>query len=96
VIAGDCNMTVAVAAGLGPGGRTGVVWLDAHGDLNTPETDASGHLDGQGLAMLAGRCWAAHTASRRNSPRSPDYCVLLAGALDLDEPERALLSRSPG
>jgi arginase len=64
VIAGDCNMTVAVAAGLGPGGRTGVVWLDAHGDLNTPETDASGYLDGQGLAMLTGRCWTAHTPLR--------------------------------
>ena len=94
VISGNCNMTVAVTAGLGAGGRTGVVWLDAHGDLNTPETDASGFLDGQGLAMLTGRCWTTHTASLEGFAPVPDHRVLLAGARDLDDPEHVLLSRS--
>jgi arginase len=94
ILAGDCNMTVAAIAAQEPGLRTGVVWLDAHGDLNTPETDLSGYLDGQGLAMLTGRCWAAHARSLDGFSPVPDDRVLLVGARALDDLERDVLADS--
>jgi arginase len=87
-------MTVAAIAAQEPGLRTGVVWLDAHGDLNTPETDLSGYLDGQGLAMLTGRCWAAHARSLDGFSPVPDDRVLLVGARALDDLERDVLADS--
>lgn len=91
VVAGDCSTSVGVVAGLAPLGRIGVLWLDAHGDFNTPETDGNGYLDGQGLAMLTGRCWSAHVASLLGRDVVADEDVLLVGARDLDaQEERAL------
>lgn len=56
VLAGNCGAAVGVVAGLPPQGL-GVVWLDSHGDFNTPDTSESGFLDGMGLAILTGQCW---------------------------------------
>lgn len=95
VVAGDCSMAVAAVAGLGTEQRVGVLWMDAHGDFNTPETDVRGYLDGQGLAMLVGRCWIAHTTALEGIVPVPEQRVLLAGARDLDPLERAALEASP-
>src|SRR3990172_8795656 len=55
-IAGDCCAAIPVLAGLKRAGLTPVlVWLDAHGDFNTPETTPSGFIGGMPLAMIAGR-----------------------------------------
>jgi arginase len=56
VLAGNCNSCLGTLAGIGQNGL-GIVWFDAHGDFNTPETTVSGFLDGMGLAMATGRCW---------------------------------------
>ncbi|KAJ9618314.1 hypothetical protein H2203_009231 [Taxawa tesnikishii (nom. ined.)] len=47
---------VAVAAGLGIK-DLGFVWLDAHDDFDTPDTNVSGYLDAMGVSMLAGQSW---------------------------------------
>jgi arginase len=96
-LAGNCNATVGVAGGLGAGrgdGRVGVVWLDAHADLNTPETTTSGFLDGMALAMLTGRCWGALTATVPGFRPVPDEDVVLVGARDVEAAERDLLAAS--
>ena len=56
VLAGNCNSCLGTIAGIGQN-RLGIVWFDAHGDFNTPETTISGFLDGMGLAMATGHCW---------------------------------------
>ena len=56
VLAGNCNSCLGTLAGLGGGDRLGVVWLDAHGDCNTPATSPSGLLEGMSLAMAVGLC----------------------------------------
>lgn len=56
VLAGNCNTTVGVFAGVGDGG-VGLVWFDAHPDFDTPDERASGYFDGMGVATLAGQCW---------------------------------------
>jgi arginase family enzyme len=65
-----------------------VLWLDAHGDFNTPETSSSGFLGGM---PLAGACGAWDSGFGAIDPAR----VVLCGVRDLDEGERALLERSP-
>ena len=53
VLGGCCCSHIGAAEGLARrGGRLGVVWFDAHGDLNTPETSPSGNLWGMPLRIL--------------------------------------------
>lgn len=87
VLAGNCMAAVGAIAGL-PRGRTGLVWLDAHADLHTPETTRSGFLDGMALATVLGRCWAALTTTIPGYRRIPAGDVLLLGARDVEEAER--------
>ena len=95
VLAGDDTAAIGVVAGLqaaaGVGTPIGIVWLDAHGDFNTPETSYSGILAGMPLAILAGLAgplW--REAAGLSAPIATDRLVL-AGTRDLDEKEAELL-----
>jgi len=57
VLAGNCNSCLGTLSGL-DSKRLGIIWFDAHGDFNTPETTTTGFLDGMGLAMAAARKFA--------------------------------------
>lgn len=97
VLAGNCNLaalgTVAGLAGPGPAPPS-VVWLDAHGDFNTPDTSPSGFFDGMALSILTGGSWPALARSLDGFSTVPEENVLLVGARDLDEAEAALLEAS--
>ncbi|KAB2967662.1 MAG: arginase family protein [Thermoanaerobaculia bacterium] len=55
-VAGDCLSVLGVVAGYQRAGLSPrLLWLDAHGDFNTPETSPSGFVGGMPLAMLVGR-----------------------------------------
>jgi arginase len=89
LIAGDCSIGLTTLAAVGrhrPDAR--VLWLDTHGDFNTPETSQSDFLGGMALAGAVG-LWDAGVA-----PPFPASRVVLAGVSDLDEPERANIERS--
>ncbi len=94
VLAGNCNTALGTVAGLDHIDRTGVVWFDAHGDFNTPETTVTGSLDGMALAMLTGRCWTglSHRVPGFSSAREDASC--LVGARDLDALESLALDQS--
>lgn len=97
VLAGNCGVTLGVAAGLGlaTGGlRVGVLWCDAHGDLQQPHTTASGFFDGMGLTMLTGRVWQTLAASVPGHTPLPDEAVVLVGGHDLDPAEEELIAAS--
>lgn len=95
----DCNSVLGVLGGLQQGERrnwprrVGLVWIDAHGDYNTPETSPSGLLGGMPVAIAAGK--ALHRLRKQNMVRvplqSPD--LLMVGLRDLDELERQALAR---
>jgi arginase len=53
VLAGNCNSCLGTLAALED---PGIVWFDAHGDFNTPETTISGALEGMSLAIATGSC----------------------------------------
>ena len=69
VLGGCCCTHVGAVEGLARrGGRLGVVWLDAHGDLNTPETSPSGNLWGMPFRMLLDDGAVAAATSRSSAP----------------------------
>jgi len=83
VLGGCCCAHVGAVEGLAARGETlGVVWIDAHGDLNTPETSPSGNAWGMPLRMLID-----------GGAVSPDHVALLA-ARNLDPPEAEFIERS--
>ncbi|MBA3310995.1 MAG: arginase family protein [Nocardioidaceae bacterium] len=91
VLGGNCGCVLGSAAGIGLGEHGGVIWFDAHGDMNTPETSASGFLDGMSMAVLTGQCWATLATSIPGLTALPADRVLLAGARALDDGERDLI-----
>lgn len=91
VLAGNCISAVGTLAGLADVPRPGIVWLDAHGDLNTPETTPGGFLDGMGLAVCTGRCWRPMAAGVPGFAAVPDDRVLHVGARALDPAEVEVL-----
>ncbi|HYX88164.1 MAG TPA: arginase family protein [Gaiellaceae bacterium] len=81
VLGGCCCTHVGAVEGLAARrGRIALVWLDAHGDLNTPESSPSGNLWGMPLRMLLD-----------SGAVEPEDVVLL-GARNLDPPEREFLA----
>lgn len=77
------------------GGPVGVLWVDAHGDMNTPATTTSGNVHGMPLAALVGPEPAE--LSRLGTPRSPkvraDKTVLI-GIRNLDDAEKQRIRES--
>jgi arginase len=64
ILAGNCNTSVGVAAGLTEGtGDFEVVWFDAHPDLANTDETTSGYFDGSGVSMWNGECWKALLAT---------------------------------
>jgi arginase len=94
VLSGDCPVGLAVATGLQRRHREfAVVWLDAHGDFNTPAITISGYLGGMAIAMLAGRAPDVFADLLGLRP-VPEHNIVLAGARDLDPAERDALAAS--
>jgi arginase len=95
VLAGDDTAAIGVLAGIeqadGPAVRIGVVWIDAHGDFNTPETSFSGILAGMPLAILAGLAGPLWREAAGLAATVPTDRMLVAGVRDLDEKEEELL-----
>jgi arginase len=93
VLSGNCNSSLGTIAGLGAQ-RLGVVWFDGHGDFNTPETSASGFLDGMGLATAVGLCWKALAFSIPGFAPVPGPNVIHVGSRDFSSDEAALFDQA--
>ena len=95
VLAGDDTAAIGVLSGVqraeGAGVAVGVVWLDAHGDFNTPETSYSGILAGMPVAILAGLAGPLWREAAGLAAPVPTDRILIAGVRDLDEQEATLL-----
>jgi len=93
ILSGNCITSVGTAAGIGEP-EIGVIWFDAHGDFNTPETTRGGFLDGMALAVLTGRCWTSLAATVPGFAPVAERRVMLFGARDLDAQEASALVQS--
>lgn len=95
VLAGDDTAMVGVVSGLqqlhGAGAKIGVIWFDAHGDFNTPETSTSGILGGMPVAIMAGLAGPLWRGAAGLTAPIPTDRIVIAGVRMLDERERQLL-----
>ena len=89
LLAGDCSICMTtLPAVLRHRPEAKVLWLDAHGDFNTPDTSPSGFLGGMSLAGACGQ-WDPGLGDAISTGR-----VTLAGVRDLDPEERETLERT--
>ncbi len=93
VLSGNCNSCLGSIAGIGPE-NLGVVWFDAHGEFNTPETTLSGFFDGMPIAIATGRCWTSVAATIPGFQPVAEENLVLIGARDLDAEEQRQLEQS--
>jgi arginase len=92
VLGGDHSVAMGTLAGLARGSEPGgVLWIDAHGDLNRPETSPTGNVHGMVLAAAMGLGGPAFDGSPVPFPSVDPSRVALVGVRSLDDGERALL-----
>jgi len=97
IVGGECSFTVGALAGLSEvfGGKPGMLWMDAHGDFNTPETSPSGYIGGMCLAMTCGRSQGLGLEFGGHGPPLGEERLVHVGSRALDPPEVAAFNASP-
>ncbi|HEX4808064.1 MAG TPA: arginase [Bryobacteraceae bacterium] len=99
ILGGDHSIAVGTVAGVAEayrarGGKIGVIWIDAHADMNTPESSPSGNIHGMPLACCLGLGPDELTRLYGYAPKVAGKNVALVGIRDVDERERDLVRRS--
>jgi arginase len=100
VLGGDHSIAIGSVGGLSAfhykrNQKVGVIWFDAHGDMNTPESSPSGNIHGMPFAAILGRGAKELTHISGFGPKvEPEDCVLI-GARSVD-PEEAVALRASG
>jgi arginase len=94
VLGGDHSVALGTLGGLASvRGVGGVLWIDAHGDLNRPETSPSGNVHGMPLAAALGLAGREFESEAWSLPALEAERVALVGTRSLDDGERELLHR---
>lgn len=92
VLGGDHSIAIGTIAGLATHYKNlGVIWYDAHADLNTPETSPSGNIHGMPLAISIGLGDEALVNINQMSPKIKPKNIVIIGARSIDEGERRLI-----
>jgi arginase len=99
VLGGDHSLAVGSISGVAEfyrrrGQKIGVIWIDAHSDINTPETSPSGNVHGMPLAALLGLGPEPLGNLFGYSPKIPAENTVLVGVRDIDAAERANIRRA--
>jgi len=97
IIGGECSETVGAMAGLADayGGKPGMLWLDAHGDFNVPDTTPSGYIGGMCLALACGMPPGLDLGIGQAPPPLAGERLVHVGSRALDPPEVAAFNSSP-
>lgn len=92
VLGGDHSIAIGTLAGVGRHYKNlGVIWYDAHGDLNTADTSPSGNIHGMPLAASIGIGDDALTRIGGYTPKVKPENIVIIGARSLDEGEKELI-----
>jgi arginase len=100
ILGGDHSVAIGSVSGLASfyrkhDQRAGVIWFDAHGDMNTPEISPSGNIHGMPFAAILGRGARELTHIGGFAPKvHPEDCVLI-GARSID-PDEAIAIKASG
>jgi arginase len=95
LVGGGCGQALAVLGGMqdayGPAEKIGLVWFDAHGDINTPQTTLSGSLGGMPVAVCCGLALPKWREGAHVVAPLPVDRLLLVDVRDLDPAEVTLI-----
>jgi arginase len=99
VLGGDHSIAVGTVSGIaafahGQGMKLGLLWIDAHGDINTPESSPSGNIHGMPLAALLGFGAPELTSVGGPTPKVDPGNVALVGIRSLDAGEKKRLKET--
>ena len=99
VLGGDHSIAVGSVSGVAEfyrrqNQKIGVIWIDAHSDINTPDTSPSGNVHGMPLAALLGMGPEQLTHVLGYSPKIAPENTVLVGVRDIDTAERANIRRA--
>ncbi len=97
-LGGDHSIAAGTIAGVGAhfrerGERVGVIWFDAHADMNTPDSSPSGNVHGMPLSSLLGYGDPGMTSIGGGKVISPEH-VAIIGARDVDDNEKRIVAES--
>jgi arginase len=98
VLGGDHSLAMGSVAGVATAlaerkERLGLIWLDAHGDINTPETSESGNIHGMPVAHLLGYGDERLARIANPYPAIREENLVMVGLRDLDPPERIMIGK---
>jgi arginase len=99
ILGGDHSIAAGVAAGVANYFRKdkkqiGYLWLDAHGDMNTPDSSPSGNVHGMPLAAIMGYGAPELVDLLGFKPKAEPGNIVIVGARDLDAQERKIVKKS--
>jgi arginase len=99
VLGGDHSIAAGAVSGVATHFRkekkeVGYIWLDAHGDMNTPESSPSGNVHGMPLASIMGYGPPELTELMGFKPKVEPQNIVLVGVRDLDSQEKKLVKKS--
>jgi arginase len=99
VLGGDHSIAVGTVSGIAAfaqsrGQKVGVLWVDAHGDINTPDSSPSGNIHGMPLAALLGFGALELTSVGGSAPKVDPSNVALVGIRSLDAGEKKRLKET--
>ena len=99
VLGGDHSVAMGSVAGAARyfrerGREIGIVWVDAHGDMNVPESSSTGNVHGMSLSHTIGLGDPALAGIAGFSGKASTERICLIGARDLDDAERDIVRRS--
>ncbi len=87
-LGGDHSASIGSIGGVTHDGDCGLIWIDAHGDFNTPETSETGNIHGMALAILSGMGPKELVDVGRKGAKLKPEQVVLIGPRQLDETEK--------
>lgn len=93
-LGGDHSAAIGSIGGVTHQSPCGLIWVDAHGDFNTPETSASQNIHGMALAVLLGNGSQQLVNVGRPGAKMAPENVIMIGVRDLDAEEKRLLGSS--
>ncbi len=93
MLAGNCNASAGVFSGIAKCRK--IIWMDAHGDYDTPDEAFSGYFDGMGVSMLAGESWKALMGTVPGQRRFDLEDLIYLGLRDLSEAQKKKIASSP-
>lgn len=95
VLGGDHSIAIGTLAGVSKHYKNlGVIWYDAHGDLNTAETSPSGNIHGMPLAVSIGLGHPLLTEIGGYNPKVKPENIVIIGARSLDDGEKELIKKN--